>query len=186
MEESNKYNEDASLSQSQSPNSLEEVVENDFITKTKSNPTINEVQTLTIDDINISLKVVGDLKTGSKLKILNGTYLAEDNSYINPITRYNTQCRDKIIIFLGILFSEVTRNVYILLDEIRNKINVDNNIHILQGLVYKVSVFLHNYETMRIVYKSDSGAFSKLGIIRDKFFMFLNTLFRDLTTYGTQ
>ncbi len=182
MEEGNKYNEDSS----QSPNCLEETIENDFITKASSKPSINDTQTLTIDDINISLKVVGDLKTGSKLKILNGTYLAEDNGVLNGWTRYNTQCRDNIIIFLGILFSEVTRNVYILLDEIRNKINVDNNIHILQGLVYKVSVFLHNYETMRVVYKSDSGAYSKLGIIRDKFFMFLNTLFRDLTTYGTQ
>lgn len=184
MEDDNKYSEENTL-----PIQSDELIDDEFTNKLSSSvkQSNEDCQLLSIDDINISLKVVGDLKSGSKLKILNYKHLAEDNSYINSMTRYQTnQGRDRIIVFLENLFSEVTRNVYVILSEIRNKVNIDNNIHILQGLIYKVSVFLHNYETMRVVYKSDSGAYSRLGINRDKFFMFLNTLFRDLTTYGTK
>lgn len=151
----------------------------------KQEPVISDAQTLSLDDINTSLKVIGDLKEGSKLKIVNGKHLAEDNGYFNLVGRYNTgQGRERIIIFLENMFSEVTRNVYILLGEIRNKVNVDNNIYMLQGLIYKISVFLHNYEKMRVVYKADSHTYSQLGLTRDKFFMFLNTFFRDVTTYS--
>jgi hypothetical protein len=148
---------------------------------------VPDVQTLTLDDINTSLKVIGDLKEGHKLIIVNGRHLAEDNSYFNAINRYNTsQGRKRIITFLENMYSEVVRNVYILLGEIRSKVNVDNNIYMLQGLIYKISVFLHNYEKMRVVYKSDSHTYSQLGLTRDKFFMFLNTFFRDVTTYSTK
>ena len=148
---------------------------------------IQDAQTLTLDDINTSLKVIGDLKEGSKLKIVNGRHLAEDNSYINAVTRFKTeQNRDRIITFLENMYSEVNRNIKILLSEIRDKINVDNNIYMLQGLIYKISVFLHNYEKMRSVYKSDSHTYSQLGLTRDKYFMFLNGFFRDIMTYTPQ
>ena len=138
--------------------------------------------TLTVDDINTSLKVVGDLKTGYKLKIVNDKYLAVDDSYMSSVMRYNAgQGRNKIIGFLDNIFSEVTRNVSVILSEIRSGVNVDNNICILQGLICKIAVFLHNYETMRSVYKQDSSAYAQLGLNRDKFFMFLNTFFRDVT-----
>jgi hypothetical protein len=150
----------------------------------KSEPLQPDAQTLTLDDINTSLKVIGDLKEGSKLKIINGKHLAEDNSYMNSISRYQTsQKRDRIIAFLENMYSEVNRNIAILLEEIRGKINVDNNIYMLQGLIYKISVFLHNYEKMRVVYKSDSHTYSQLGLTRDKYFMFLNGFFRDIMTY---
>jgi hypothetical protein len=150
----------------------------------KSEPQMPDVQTLTLDDINTSLKVIGDLKEGSKLKIVNGKHLAEDNSYANAFSRYKTeQGRDRIIIFLENMYSEVNRNIAILLAEIRNKVNIDNNIYMLQGLIYKISVFLHNYEKMRSVYKSDSHTYSQLGLTRDKYFMFLNGFFRDIMTY---
>lgn len=154
--------------------------------RTESNQ-IQDAQTLTLDDINTSLKVIGDLKEGSKLKIVNGRHLAEDNSYINAVTRFKTeQNRDRIITFLENMYSEVNRNIKIILSEIRDKINVDNNIYMLQGLIYKISVFLHNYEKMRSVYKSDSHTYSQLGLTRDKYFMFLNGFFRDIMTYTPQ
>jgi hypothetical protein len=158
-----------------------------ILNMSKADQLVPDVQTLTLDDINTSLKVIGDLKEGNKLIIVNGRHLAEDNSYINALSRYNTsQGRKRIITFLENMYSEVIRNVYILLGEIRNKVNVDNNIYMLQGLIYKISVFLHNYEKMRVVYKSDSHTYSQLGLTRDKFFMFLNTFFRDVTTYSVK
>jgi hypothetical protein len=150
----------------------------------RTESSIPDAQTLSLDDINTSLKVIGDLKEGSKLKIVNGKHLAEDNSYINAVSRFKTeQNRDRIIAFLENMYSEVNRNIKILLAEIREKINVDNNIYMLQGLIYKISVFLHNYEKMRSVYKSDSHTYSQLGLTRDKYFMFLNGFFREIMTY---
>ena len=137
--------------------------------------------TLSIDDINTSLKVIGDLKPGIKLKIVDEKHLAEDNGTLNFITRYNSgQGRDQIIEFLENIYVEVTRHSSNILADIRSEINVDNNLSILQGLIYKISVFLHNYETMRVVYKHDSRAYSRLGLTRDKFFMFISTFFRDV------
>lgn len=137
---------------------------------------------LTVDEINTSLKVVGDLSPGSKLKIIDNRYLAEDNSYIQSIARYSSgQSRENLINFLNHLFSEIEKKVRTILFNIRNGIDVDNNISILQGIVGKIFVFLHKYENMRSVYKSDSSAFARLGIIRDKFFTFMNTLFREMT-----
>ncbi|AYV85435.1 MAG: hypothetical protein Satyrvirus16_11 [Satyrvirus sp.] len=137
---------------------------------------------LTIDLIGISLKVVGDLPINAKLKIVNNCYLAEDNSYIGSISRYSSgQSRDKIISFLDHLFSETERNIWEILGDIRTGKNVNKNISILQGTVSKIHIFVHRYEYMRNVYKTDSGAFARLGIIRDKFHTFLNTLFRDVT-----
>ena len=140
--------------------------------------------TLSIDDINISLKVVGDLKEGYKLKIVNGKHLAVEDSRVSFITRYSAgQGRDKIIDFLENLLSELTRNVDLILSEIRNKVNVDNNICIIDGLIRNASVFMHNYERMRSVYQGDSSAYNRLGINKQKFYGFFSTFFRDVTTH---
>jgi len=136
---------------------------------------------LTIDEINTSFKVVGDLSDGAKVKIINNTYLTKDDSYVPSIMRYyNEQGREKLISFLNHLFCETERNIWAVLKEIRNDCDVDTNVSVLQGIVGKLYVFLHRYENMRNVYKTDTGAFAQLGIIRDKFFTFLFTLFRDM------
>lgn len=139
---------------------------------------------LNLDYINISFKVVGDLKEGSKLNIVDNLYLAEDNnnSFIRPITRYSSgQNRDKIMDFLDHLFLETKRNTEIVLSNIRNDIDVDNNVSVLENLVINMVIFLHRYDIMKNVYKEDSGTYSRLGIIRNKFYTFRHSLFRDIT-----
>ena len=137
---------------------------------------------LSIDDINTSLKVIGDIPEGSKLKIIDKKHLAKDDSYFVSIARYNEgQGRERIISFLEHLHSETKRNVDDILKDIRNGINIDNNVCVLRGIVCKLAVFLHKYESMRTVYKSDSSAYARLGNNRDKFYVFLDTLFRDMT-----
>lgn len=149
------------------------------------NNNTTDVNTLSVDQLLLTLRVIADLKPKTKLKIVNGTHLAEDGSYFNSFTRYNTeQCRDNIITFLEKMRDEVEKHAYIMLNDIRNKNDINNNIYALQNLIYKVSAFLHNYETMRSVYADDSDAYARLGTNRDKFFMFLNTFFRDMTTYN--
>lgn len=136
---------------------------------------------LSVDHINISFKVVGDLREGSKLKIIDNLYLAEDNSYIQPIFRHTgRQNRDKIMNFLDHLFLETKRNTESILTKIRSNIDVDNNVSELENLVSNMVIFLHRYDIMKSVYKSDSGTYSRLGIIRNKFFTFRHTLFRNM------
>jgi len=137
---------------------------------------------LTIDMISTSLKVIGDLSPGNKLKIVdNRTHLSVDTSYLQLISRYSDeQGRDKIISFLNHLFVEVERNINIILEEIRNNYDVDNKVCVLEGLICKLAVLLHNYENIRFVYKTDTTTYAKLGVNREKFSKFLSNLFRDL------
>jgi hypothetical protein len=136
---------------------------------------------LSIDDINTSLKVMGDLEKGKKLSIIDDRYVAEDSGLGMSITRYRGgQGRQRVIEFLDNMYVEVTRNSTEVLTDIRNGINIDNNLYILRGLIYNISIFLHNYDNMRHAYISDSSAYSQLSLTKDKFFMFLNTFFRDV------
>lgn len=136
---------------------------------------------LNIDMISSSLKVIADLRVGYKLKIVESNRLAEDNCSMYSIFRYGEdKKRENIISFLDHLFSETERNIWNILADIRQNVNVDTNVCILQGLIYKIHIFLHRYENMRMTYKEDSDTFTRLGLIRDKFFTFLNALFRDI------
>ncbi|ARF10289.1 hypothetical protein Hokovirus_1_168 [Hokovirus HKV1] len=136
---------------------------------------------LNIDMISSTLKVIADLRVGYKLKIVENNRLAEDNSTSYKLFRYgDDKKRENIISFLDHLFCETERNIWNILSDIRQNVNVDTNVCILQGLIYKIHIFLHRYENMRITYKEDSDTFTRLGLIRDKFFNFLNALFRDM------
>jgi hypothetical protein len=136
---------------------------------------------LSIDMIATSFKVVTDLPDGAKLKIVDDTHLAEDNSYVKSLSRYTTgQNRNKVISFLDHLFHETDRNIAIILGEIRSGVNVDTNISVLYKTIGKIYTFLHRYENMRNVYKKDSSAFARLGNIRDKFYTYLDTFFRNV------
>lgn len=145
-------------------------------------PLINVFTPLNIDDISVSLKVIGDLAPGRKLKIVNNTHLADDTSYVASVTRYNSgQGRNKIFAFLEHLYVELVRNVNTILVNIRANINIDHNVSMLRGIICKLAVFLHKYENMRSVYQLDSSMYARLGNNRDKFHVFLDNFFRDVT-----
>jgi hypothetical protein len=136
---------------------------------------------LSIEDINTTFKVIGDLKDGAKLKIVDNRYLAEDNSYIVSVSRYLTgQSKEKIMSFLNHLFAESKRTTEKLVEDIRNGIDVDNKVSELENILSNMVIFLHRYDVMRNVYKSDTGTHAKLGVIRNKFFTFKGTLIRKL------
>jgi len=136
---------------------------------------------LTIDDINTSLGVVGDLISVKKLKIVNDKHLAVETSYIPTLTRLrNNQGRDRIISFLEHLFVEVKRNINIIIIEIKRGVNVNDNICTLGGIIRKISIFLHNYANMQNMYNNDSDVHNRFQNNRDKFSSFLDNLFRDI------
>lgn len=147
---------------------------------------------LTIDHINISFKVIGDLKENHKLNIKDNLYFDKDkdnDSLFRPILqpfnrRMSGQGHDKIMDFLDHLFLETKKNTEAILTKIRNGTNdveIDNNVSILEDLVSNMVIFLHKYDTMKNVYKDDSATYSRLGVIRNKFFKFRHALFRNMT-----
>src|SRR5690606_18641317 len=141
-----------------------------------------EFPALTIDDINTSLKVVGSLIPGRKLKVINNTHLADETSYVPSVTRFSAgQGRDKIFGYLEHMYSELVRNINLILIEIRTNVNVNKNVGILRGIICKLAVFLHKYENMRKAYESDSSMYARLGNNRDKYHIFLDDFFRDVT-----
>jgi len=146
-----------------------------------------EFPKLSLDVISISLKVVGDLpkpeewtySSPAKLLVIDYTHLAVDKSRFQSISRYGAgQGREFIFCFLEHMYSELSRNIDSVLDEIESGINVDENLLILSNVIKKLAVFLHNYESMRFVYKDDSSMHAKLGNNRDRYHNFYNNFFR--------
>lgn len=136
---------------------------------------------LTVDNVNTTFKVVGDLKEGSKVKIVDNKYLAEENSIFVSVSRYTSgQGRDKIMSFLNHLFLETKKNTILLLTDIRNGIDVDNKVSELENMISNMMIFLHRFDTMRNVYRADTGTHARLGVIRNRFYTFRQSLFRDL------
>ena len=135
---------------------------------------------LSLDDINTTFKVVGDLAEGEKLKVVDNKFLAVDNSYSFTRSR-SGQGRKKLVDFLEFFFEEAKKNISDLLKNIRLGIDTDNKISELETTYRNMSIFLHRYDTVRIPYKTDSGVYCQLGNIRNKFFTFSQTFFRDMT-----
>lgn len=136
---------------------------------------------LNIDQIIVTFRVIGDLKEGTKLKLVSNTHLAEDNSYVSSFSRtWSGQSRELIIGFLEHLLVETKRNIAIILNNIRNNIEYDTNIDVLEKTFEKICVFLHKFDTMRNVYKYDTSSYARLGVIRDNFHTFKGTFFRDI------
>lgn len=136
---------------------------------------------LSVDNVNTTFKVVGDLKEGSKVKIVDNKYLAEENSIFVSVSRYTSgQGRDKIMSFLNHLFLETKKNTILLLTDIRNGIDVDNKVSELENMISNMMIFLHRFDTMRNVYRTDTGTHARLGVIRNRFYTFRQSLFRDL------
>lgn len=133
---------------------------------------------LSIDMIMATLKVIGDLSVGAKLKVVNNTHLAEDNSYMRSLY-VKDQGRDKIVSFLNHLYHETDRSLKEIVADIRAGRDTDTKLSVLESLVGKLFIFLHRFENMRDVYRKDSSIFAILAIIRDKFYTMRSTFFRE-------
>ena len=153
--------------------------------KKETNPITGEITfnwpALSLDNINTTFKVVGNLKEGIKLKVVENKYLSEDNAIVAAVARYTAgEGRDKIISFLDHLFLETKRNIDSLLIDIRSGVDVDTNVSDLENTIGNMMIFLHRYEVMRNVYVKDTGVHAKMGVTRNKFFNYRSALFRNM------
>lgn len=139
---------------------------------------------LSIENVNTTFKVIGDLREGVKVKIVDDLYLAEENSYITSFTRYtNGQSRDNLMNFLNHLFEETKRNTMELLTSIRANHDIDNKISELENIYSNLNIFIHRFDIMRNVYKGDTGTYAKLGVIHNKFLTYRQSFFRDMVIH---
>ncbi|CAH6421007.1 Hypothetical protein MVR_LOCUS235 [uncultured virus] len=144
---------------------------------------------LTAKNINTTFKVVGDLKEGLKVKVVDDTCLAVDDAYISSFSRYMSgQSKEKTMSFLDHLLSESKRIIYALLSDIRtsyansngNNDEVNNKLSELRNLHRNLNIFLHKFDAMKNVYKSDSVAYATFGNIRNNFYTFEDSFYREL------
>jgi hypothetical protein len=148
-----------------------------------------EWPSLTIKDINTTFKVIGDLKDGSKVKIVDDKCLAVDDAYFASVSRYNSgQSRERTMSFLDHLLEESKKISYALLADIRNSYvnsngnnnDVNNKLSELRNMYRNLNVFLHKFDTMKSVYKSDTKSYAALSDIRNNFFIFEDSFYREL------
>ena len=144
---------------------------------------------LTIKNVNTTFKVIGDLKDGAKVKIVDDKCLAVDDAYITSLTRYTSgQSREKTMSFLDHLLEESKRISYNLLKDIRisyansngNNNEVNNKLSELRNMHRNLNTFLHKFDTMKNVYKNDSKAYAALSDIRNNFYTFEDSFYREL------
>ena len=145
---------------------------------------------LTIKNINTTFKVIGDLNEGCKVKVVDDKCLAVDNAYIPSLIRYNSgQSREKTMSFLDHLLEESKRIAYALLSDIRisyvnnsgnNNIEINDKLSELRDMYSNFCIFLHKFDIMKNVYKADSKAYAAFGAIRNNFFTFRDSFFREL------
>jgi hypothetical protein len=133
---------------------------------------------LSLDNVNTTFKVIGDLNNGSKLKIIDKKYMAEEDAYVPSFRRTTT--RTDILSFLEHLYHETIRNTDMLLFDIRSGINVDNKVPELENMISNMIIFLHKFDTMRNVYIKDTSAYAQFDNIKAHFIKFRQSLFRDL------
>jgi len=172
--------------QSDTNESLPETDDLSKSNQTKLSPSVDlgkntDLPPLSVDNINTSFKVIADLLPNTKLKVVDKTHLSAEDSMVSSLSRHaNGQSRETIINFLEHLFRETERNMYHLLKEIRNGQNENTNISSLGYMTLKLATFLHRYDNMRNVYKTDSSTHARLGNIRDNFFTFYMNLIRNM------
>lgn len=156
-----------------------EISTNADFTATKSNninSNDNDWPELSIDNINTSFKIVFDLQPNYKMKIVDKSYLAPDTSYVYMLSRYwNGVDRNIIIDFLEHLVEQTTNQLNKLIADIKLRTTTNvisekyKNINILNDIMNNLSTFLHNYQKIKDVYKSDSSCCARFDNIYQKF-----------------
>ncbi len=146
---------------------------------TKVHDTKNEWPDLSIEDVNATFKIVGDMKGKEKFIIEYKRYMAIDKSWAPSLTR-TSEYRKIILSYLEHLFNETKRLINVLLTDIDNGVDVDIKVSELENMISNMMIFLHKFDTMRNVYIDDTGIHARLGVIRNKFFTFRHSLFRKL------
>ncbi len=159
---------------------------------TVANTNTGDVETwpkLTSANINTSFKVVGDILPAQKVNIIDNCCLAIDNSYVSGYFRYTSgQSREKLMSFLVHLLEEAKLLAEDLLTSIRtsyrenpgNNNVVNNKLPELRNFHRNLIAFLHKFDTMKNVYHDDSKTYASLGDIRNNFYTFEDSFYRDL------
>lgn len=164
-------------------------------TETESPPEEPLWPSLTAEDICSAFKVVGDLTEGTKLNVIDRRSLAVDDSYLSSWSRHsNGQGRELLKGYLMHLLEETKRVFRSILNESRriytrvrcNNTAVNDNVSQLRNLHRSLTIFLHRFDTMKRVYQADTKTYAEMGVIRNNFYAFEDSFYRELVLYQSE
>jgi hypothetical protein len=136
---------------------------------------------LTLDEIIISLEVVSGLKENTKLEVVDDKYLAANNN--NGYMRYRTNnSRYRTLSFSKHLLQEIKRQCYVLNDNIKEGIDIDENIFKFSKLITKIATFMEAFHYVYDIYKNDTLIFSSFETVRSNYLNHYELLLRNLMT----
>lgn len=141
-------------------------------------PTKPKYEQLEIDNILSSLEVIANLDQGQKLRILDKNRFAVDDRYFQSIMRYDK--REDIIEFLDHLYNEIERHVHNYVAKISQKQDQDHSIDYLHKLLSRLDILIFKFANLSYIYDSDTDSKSRLTVIKDKFQIFSNNIYRKL------
>lgn len=156
---------DTQMKMTQTMQSLSEIIPKDPLLSNKKLTSI--FPDLNVDNINASLKVMGNLQKGFKLMLKdNDRCLGVDQSNYLFSRKYK---REDIELFLLHLENQISKVLNNLLTDIQKGIDIDNNISSLGEMLHNLAVANHNYDSISSVYQTDTLAYSKFTTIKNKF-----------------
>ena len=136
---------------------------------------------LTIDDINTSFKTIVNLQPGYKLKIIDKKNLVIDDSYFYMLrSEKNGQSRNVIINFLDHLLKQTIQNINKMISDAQENITL-NNSYILSNLMHNMSTFIHHFDKIKKIYKTDNTACVKLEVIHNNYVNCHTIIFQQLS-----
>ena len=135
---------------------------------------------LNLENIATNLDVAGKVKSGTKLDVVHKKFLVENNKILSGLTRRG-QGRDVLISFLDHMFHQIVNNVEIIIKNIKMGINVTSNRNDLGNIIFKIVVYINNFENIACIYKEDTHSYSRLINNKAKYEAFYREIFTHIS-----
>jgi hypothetical protein len=120
-------------------------------------------------NILLNLKVLGKIKTGNKLSIVDNN-ISIDNTYIQSINRwYNNNSRNETVKFLENLDEKITKKIEELLEIDNSSLFLDTRETLLLDLNHHLKTSIDGLRNLISTYQADELIISNLELILNNF-----------------
>lgn len=129
----------------------------------------NNNQDKLLYNILLNLKVLGKIKTGHKLSIVDNN-ISIDNTYIQSINRwYNNNSRNETVKFLENLDEKITKKIEELLEIDNSSLFLDTRETLLLDLNHHLKTSIDGLRNLISTYQADELIISNLELILNNF-----------------
>ena len=129
----------------------------------------NSNQDKLLYNILLNLKVLGKIKTGHKLSIVDNN-ISIDNTYIQSVNRwYNNNSRNETVKFLENLDEKITKKIEELLEIDNSSLFLDTKETLLLDLNHHLKTSIDGLRNLISTYQADELIISNLELILNNF-----------------